>query len=75
MAAIGAFTGWEGVLFTLLGSSLVGLAVNVGLILIGRRQWSARIPFGPYLAAAALGWVLGGKSLFLAWMAATGVRM
>jgi leader peptidase (prepilin peptidase)/N-methyltransferase len=75
MAAIGAFTGWEGVLFTLLGSSLVGLAVNVGLILIGRRQWSARIPFGPYLAAAALGWVLGGKSLFLAWMAATGVRL
>ncbi len=75
MATIGAFTGWQGVLFTLLGSSLVGLAVNVVLILVGRRQWSARIPFGPYLAAAAAGWILGGKEWFLAWFGpAMGMR-
>jgi leader peptidase (prepilin peptidase)/N-methyltransferase len=72
MAAIGAFTGWKGVLFALLGSSLAGLIVNVGLIAVGRREWSARIPFGPYLAAAALGWVLGGHRLFEAWLQTLG---
>jgi leader peptidase (prepilin peptidase)/N-methyltransferase len=68
MAAIGAFTGWEGVLFTLLGSSVAGLALNIILIAVGRRQWSARIPFGPYLAAAALAWVLGADGLFRRWI-------
>lgn len=67
MAAIGAFTGWQGVLFTLLGSSVAALLFNILLILVGRRQWSARIPFGPYLAAAALAWVLGGDRLFRLW--------
>lgn len=74
MAAIGAFTGWQGVLFTLLGSSFAALGLNVAMSVIGRRQWSARIPYGPYLAAAALGWVLGGKGLFLAWLASLGMR-
>lgn len=68
MAAIGAFLGWEGVLFTLLGSSVGGLLLSVVLIAVGRRQWSARIPFGPYLAAAALAWVLGADRWFRAWV-------
>lgn len=67
MAAIGAFTGWEGVLFSLLGSSVAGLLVNVGLIAAGRREWTAQIPYGPYLAAAALVWVLGAREWFLGW--------
>ena len=72
MAAIGAFTGWQGVLFALLGSSFAGLLVNVGLSAIGRRQWTARIPYGPYLAAATLGWILGGHHLFEAWLRSVG---
>jgi leader peptidase (prepilin peptidase)/N-methyltransferase len=67
MGMIGAFTGWQGVLFALMGSSIAGLFVNVGLIAAGRREWSARIPYGPYLAAAALAWVLGGRDWFLNW--------
>lgn len=72
MAAIGAFTGWQGVLFALLGSSLVALLLNVGLIAVGRREWSARIPYGPYLAAATLGWIVGGYALFDAWLRMVG---
>ena len=67
MAAIGAFLGWQGVVFTLMGSSVAGLLASLGLIAIGRREWSARIPYGPYLAAAAMAWVLGAKGLFLRW--------
>lgn len=67
MAAIGAFTGWQGVMFTLMGSSIAGLLVNLGLISMRRRQWSAQIPYGPYLALAALVWALGAREWWVAW--------
>ncbi len=66
IAAIGAFTGWPGVVFTIPAASLVGAIYGVGTILIGRREWSSKIPFGPYLAIAAIFWIFYGKE-FLAW--------
>jgi leader peptidase (prepilin peptidase)/N-methyltransferase len=66
IAAIGAFTGWVGVLFTIPAASLVGAIYGVGTILIGRRDWSSKIPFGPYLAIGAIFWIFWGKE-FLAW--------
>lgn len=63
MAAIGAFLGWKATLFSLMASSMIGSVVGVGLILIGRREWSARLPYGPYIAAAAILWMFGGKAL------------
>jgi leader peptidase (prepilin peptidase)/N-methyltransferase len=66
IAAIGAFTGWAGVLFTIPAASLVGAIYGVGTILIGRREWSSKIPFGPYLAIAAIFWIFCGQE-FLAW--------
>lgn len=65
MAAIGAFTGWAGVVFALLGSSVAAVVLSVLLAAAGRRDWTARIPYGPYLAGAALVWVLGAKTWFL----------
>ncbi len=66
IAAIGAFIGWTGVLFTIPAASLVGAIYGVGTILIGRRDWSSKIPFGPYLAIGAIFWIFWGKE-FLAW--------
>ena len=57
MAAIGAFLGWQAVLFSLMLSSIVGAAVGVGLIAIGRRDWSSRLPYGPYIALVAAIWI------------------
>lgn len=68
MAAIGAFTGWTGVLFALMGSSVVAVAVSALLTVAGRREWSARIPYGPYLAAAAMAWILGAGAWFTRWL-------
>jgi leader peptidase (prepilin peptidase)/N-methyltransferase len=68
MAAIGAFIGWPGVVFSLFASAIIGLAVYVPLILSGRREWSSRMPYGPYIAAAAAIWVFnvaGGRMTFL----------
>ncbi len=66
IAAIGAFTGWTGALFTIPAASLVGAIYGVGTILIGRRDWSAKIPFGPYMAIGAIFWIFWGKE-FLTW--------
>lgn len=66
MACIGAFLGWKGVLFTLIAASTVGALVGIVTILIGRREWSAKIPFGPYLSLGALLWVFYGPQA-VAW--------
>ena len=68
MAAIGAFIGWPGVVFSLFASAMVGLAVYGPLILLKRREWSSRMPYGPYIALAAAIWVFNiadGRKVFL----------
>ncbi len=69
MGAIGAFLGWQAVLFSLLLSAMLGSAVGVALIAMGRRAWSSRIPYGPYIALAATFWIFGGKRLLAWWWA------
>jgi leader peptidase (prepilin peptidase) / N-methyltransferase len=64
LAAIGAFIGWQGAIFSLMVSSMVGAVVGIILILMRRREWSSRMPYGPYIAAAAVIWLFGGQILF-----------
>ena len=64
MGAIGAFLGWQAVFFSLMLSSMIGAAVGITLIALRRRQWSSRMPYGPYIALAATIWIFGGKKLF-----------
>ncbi len=62
-AMIGAFTGWAGALFTIPAASLIGAVYGIVTILLGRRDWSLKIPFGPYLALGAVLWIFCGKQL------------
>jgi leader peptidase (prepilin peptidase)/N-methyltransferase len=64
MAAIGAFIGWQGAFFSLLASSLIGSVAGIALILLRKREWSSRMPYGPYIAVAAVIWIFGGKRFF-----------
>ena len=64
MAAIGAFLGWQGVIFSLTLSSAIGALVGLTLIIVGKRP--ARLPYGPYIAAAAALWIFAGHEM-LAW--------
>jgi leader peptidase (prepilin peptidase)/N-methyltransferase len=66
IASIGAFLGWRGVLCSIFAGSLVGSLVGLTTMVLGRRAWSAKIPFGPYLAVGALLWMFFGQQL-LAW--------
>jgi len=63
MAAIGAFLGWQATLFSLMISSMIGAAVGISLIVMGKREWSSRLPYGPYIAAAAAIWVFWGRAI------------
>jgi leader peptidase (prepilin peptidase) / N-methyltransferase len=64
MGAIGAFIGWQGVLFSLMVSSIIGSIIGVALILMRRCEWSSRMPYGPYIALASVIWIFGGKEFF-----------
>jgi leader peptidase (prepilin peptidase) / N-methyltransferase len=67
MSAIGAFLGWPAVLFSLMLSAVLGSMAGVALIVLGKREWSSRIPYGPYIAMAATVWVFGGNNLVAWW--------
>ena len=66
LAAIGAFLGWRGVLFSIFAGSVAGSLVGLATLIVGKRVWSAKLPFGPYLALGALIWMFFGER-FLQW--------
>jgi len=63
IAAIGAFLGWEASLFTIFSSSVIGGAVGLLLVAIGKKELHAKIPYGPYIALAALLWIFFGREV------------
>jgi leader peptidase (prepilin peptidase)/N-methyltransferase len=63
LAAIGAFFGWQSTLFTLLVSSLLGGVIGLALVLGRKKGWHTRIPYGPYIAIAALLWMFCGHQI------------
>ncbi|HEY5992574.1 MAG TPA: prepilin peptidase [Candidatus Udaeobacter sp.] len=66
LAAIGAFLGWRAVLFSLFAGSLLGSIIGLITLVAGKRVWSAKLPFGPYLAFGAVTWMFFGET-FLRW--------
>jgi leader peptidase (prepilin peptidase)/N-methyltransferase len=54
LAMIGAFLGWKLMLLTLVGASVVGSLVAGALLLAGRARMQSKLPFGSFLALAAV---------------------
>ncbi|NBX16551.1 MAG: prepilin peptidase [Proteobacteria bacterium] len=54
MALIGAVVGWQGVLIVLGLASILGSLVGIGIGLVKKEGLQASMPFGPFLAFAAI---------------------
>lgn len=67
LACIGAFLGWKAVLFTFMAGCMIGALVGSTSLLVGRREWASKIPFGPYLAIGAMMWLFVGPELLSAY--------
>ncbi|HTY40072.1 MAG TPA: prepilin peptidase [Candidatus Paceibacterota bacterium] len=53
-AALGLVFGWPDTLFVIMLAFMLGAAVGVGAMLAGKKTMKSALPFGPFLAAAAL---------------------
>ena len=63
---LGAFTGWQGAVFALMAASAAGAAVGLGLMAARRASGRTALPFGSFLAPAALlAWFVAPS--FFAW--------
>jgi len=63
LAMIGAWMGWRAIPFIILISSLTGIVIGGGAILISRQELRAKIPFGPFLAIGALIYLFFGPEI------------
>ena len=68
LAALGAWLGWPMVLPILLGSSILGAIVGLGMKLRGKLRDGGYVPYGPFLALAGLGVALAGRAQVLQWL-------
>ncbi len=66
LGMIGAFLGWQGVVFTVLASSVSGMIIAIPVMLRSGKGLGVAIPFGPFLALGAVFYVFWGQ-LFLTW--------
>jgi leader peptidase (prepilin peptidase)/N-methyltransferase len=63
IAMIGAFLGWQGAFFTILSGALLGSLVGVTLMVLGKKGRKDKVPFGPFLSAGAILFILWGDDL------------
>jgi len=66
LAMIGAFIGWQGVIFTIFSASAVGTAVGLIQMIISRGNMKLAIPFGPFLSIGAITYIFFGQTI-IAW--------
>jgi len=66
LGMIGAFLGWQAVYFTIFVSSLYAIVAA----LVGRVGFGRPLPYGPFLALAALTWLFGGWNWWVSYFEA-----
>jgi prepilin signal peptidase PulO-like enzyme (type II secretory pathway) len=67
MAFVGAFVGPQGVLFTLFAASVTGAITGIALIPLRGGSMKSELPFGCFLAPAAVAALLVGRRVFEAY--------
>ena len=60
---IGAVLGWKAIPFVITTSAIIGSVVGIYFAIKEKQGLKTAIPFGPYLALAALMYMFGGQTL------------
>ncbi len=68
LAALGAWLGWQMVLPIVLGSSIIGAVVGIGMKMSSQLREGVYIPYGPFLAGAGIVVTLAGSARVLGWL-------
>jgi leader peptidase (prepilin peptidase)/N-methyltransferase len=63
LAMIGAFLGWEAVIFTIFVGSAVGTVLGIAVALKTQKGRKAAVPFGPFLSLGALLYLFHGQEI------------
>ena len=63
LAMMGAFLGWQSLLFIILVASFSGALVGIGVMIIKKRNRRYAIPFGPFLSLGAASYLLCGREI------------
>jgi leader peptidase (prepilin peptidase) / N-methyltransferase len=67
LAMIGAFLGWQSLLYVVFASSLTGAVIGGISLLAQKKDSQTRIPFGPFLSLAALSWLFFQDGILAVW--------
>ncbi len=68
LAALGAWLGWQMILPIVLGASVIGAVVGIGMKLSSSLREGRYVPFGPFLAGGGLVVMLAGQPRVLSWL-------
>ncbi len=67
LAMIGAFLGWQSLLFVLFASSVIGSIVGIGAMIRQKKGGKTKIPYGPFLSLAALLFLFFRERILALW--------
>ncbi|MGD9950079.1 MAG: A24 family peptidase, partial [Desulfobulbus sp.] len=67
LAMIGAFLGWQSLLYVVFASSLLGSIIGIVAMIMKGQGGKTRVPFGPFLAFGAITWVLFQQQILILW--------
>jgi leader peptidase (prepilin peptidase) / N-methyltransferase len=73
LAMIGAFLGWQRLLFTLFAGAVSGAAWGLTLMMTRGYGWKSKLPFGVFLGAAAILAAYAGDRIVGAYLALAGL--
>jgi leader peptidase (prepilin peptidase)/N-methyltransferase len=63
LAMMGAFLGWNAILFIIMVASFAGALLGIAVMIIKRKDRRYAIPFGPFLSVGAVSYLFCGQAM------------
>jgi leader peptidase (prepilin peptidase)/N-methyltransferase len=68
LAMMGAFLGWQSILFIIMIGSITGAAIGIAAMVIKKKDRRFAIPFGPFLSLGAVAYLFYGQEIIYWYM-------